>query len=326
VDDTGVGVSEDSKDLLFKPYFQEYRPKKYYGGTGLGLAICKKLVNLLGGEISFTSNPKGTGSSFYFTITSVPKEEKTLKRKQHEESDVKILVVSNLSNIEENDNDLSTLQSFANLLELRLTRISISEIGQPENCIVLLPINLAPKVDVSNVKNLIIYGGTSSPHPHFLPSPFRLRHFKNAVETLAPNISKRHLTYNHLSALVVDDSEINQKVLSKILKTVGLENVKTASSGTDVIETVRKCSSLHLVFMDVNLPGGMDGFQCVKEIRKQFPQFNPFIVILTGSSSPEVYEKAASLGASLIVKPIHLPKVREIIQQCDKWNKSRNES
>jgi CheY-like chemotaxis protein len=76
----------------------------------------------------------------------------------------------------------------------------------------------------------------------------------------------------------------------------------------------------------VNLPGGMDGFQCVKEIRKQFPQFNPFIVILTGSSSPEVYEKAASLGASLIVKPIHLPKVREIIQQCDKWNKSRNES
>ena len=66
VSDTGVGLSANDIEGLFKPYSQIYR-KENRGGTGLGLAISKQLVELMNGHIWVESNVNG-GSTFYFTI------------------------------------------------------------------------------------------------------------------------------------------------------------------------------------------------------------------------------------------------------------------
>lgn len=68
VRDTGIGIAKAFHAQLFEPYTQQdSSTSRRFGGTGLGLSICKRLVELMGGEIWFESE-EGKGTTFYFTI------------------------------------------------------------------------------------------------------------------------------------------------------------------------------------------------------------------------------------------------------------------
>jgi PAS domain S-box-containing protein len=69
VTDTGIGIPEDRQELIFQSFAQaDLTTTRKHGGTGLGLTICKKLVEMMGGQINLTSKP-GSGSTFAFMIT-----------------------------------------------------------------------------------------------------------------------------------------------------------------------------------------------------------------------------------------------------------------
>ena len=72
VTDTGAGVPADRRDRLFQRFSQvDGSVSRHHGGSGLGLAICKRLAELMGGEVGVDS-VEGQGSTFWFQIAAPP--------------------------------------------------------------------------------------------------------------------------------------------------------------------------------------------------------------------------------------------------------------
>ncbi|BBK33499.1 signal transduction histidine kinase [Stella humosa] len=74
VRDTGIGIPDDHRQRLFKPFAQaDSSITRRFGGTGLGLVICRRLSQLMGGDIDFDSK-EGVGSRFHVNLGLITAE------------------------------------------------------------------------------------------------------------------------------------------------------------------------------------------------------------------------------------------------------------
>ncbi len=92
ITDSGIGMSISDKDRIFEPFTQaDISTTRKYGGTGLGLNISKKLVELMRGEIDFTSElNKGTAFSIFIPLEVEEKEDHYSLKQESRKDEVSI--------------------------------------------------------------------------------------------------------------------------------------------------------------------------------------------------------------------------------------------
>jgi signal transduction histidine kinase/DNA-binding response OmpR family regulator len=68
VNDTGPGIPEEKRRMIFEPFTQaDESTQRKFGGTGLGLTISSRLIKLMGGDVWVETGSEGLGSAFHFT-------------------------------------------------------------------------------------------------------------------------------------------------------------------------------------------------------------------------------------------------------------------
>ncbi|MBL6964623.1 MAG: response regulator [Bacteroidetes bacterium] len=104
VEDTGIGIDPDSIDRIFESFTQQAgQSTKRFGGTGLGLAISEKIVRLMGGEITVTSEPdKGSLFRVCFNKIKSSDSKTSISIKEQITTDIRfdkalILVIDDIS-------------------------------------------------------------------------------------------------------------------------------------------------------------------------------------------------------------------------------------
>ncbi|MBF0380947.1 MAG: response regulator [Magnetococcales bacterium] len=165
VTDTGIGIPKSARHRLFQPFTQvDGSRSRSFGGTGIGLSIASRLVELMGGEIGFSSK-KGKGSTFWFTVPLARASQSDSKSK----SIVKNSLLQGIKALVVDPHQLSQTVTLNHLLEWRMKGTAVenaqeaiaylrheAEIGHPCDLVLIssteldLSIELAHKINTDD--------------------------------------------------------------------------------------------------------------------------------------------------------------------------------
>jgi DNA-binding NtrC family response regulator len=123
---------------------------------------------------------------------------------------------------------------------------------------------------------------------------------------------------DYFRALVVDDE---QDFLETLVNRLGKRSIDTTGvrSGEEAIEVMKK-KLFDVVILDIKMPGGMDGIETLREMKKTQPLAE--VILLTGHASVETSIEGMKLGAfDYLIKPIKLEELlTKMAQAFDKKN------
>lgn len=145
VKDSGIGIAEKSIDKIFESFEQaEINTTRHYGGTGLGLTLCKKLINMMGGDIHVKSI-LGEGSEFYFNVTMKQALVEDRKIQRRRASDYNFN--ANVLVVEDNEVNQMVATGMLKNIGCNITiaengQLGLSEIQKGDFDIVLMDINM----------------------------------------------------------------------------------------------------------------------------------------------------------------------------------------
>lgn len=141
---------------------------------------------------------------------------------------------------------------------------------------------------------------------------------------MKPTATDTPLDLSRLSVLVVDDSLNIRKLVSEMLRSIGLKTVKQASSGIEVFE-ILKTSPVDLIIMDLVMDQ-LDGIETAKLLRQgtDSPNRTVPIILITGHTERSNIMRARDAGINeVIAKPfsaqVLLDHLRHVLTQKREW-------
>ncbi|GAQ84739.1 Putative histidine kinase containing cheY-homologous receiver domain [Klebsormidium nitens] len=119
-----------------------------------------------------------------------------------------------------------------------------------------------------------------------------------------------------LQIFVVEDNLVNQKVLHKVLKSLGYEDIRTACNGLEVLQLLKEHTA-DVVLMDVQMPE-MDGLTATTRIKADFPEERqPMIIALTADVGNDIEKECREAGMiSYLSKPVRKAQLERLLSKC----------
>ena len=146
------------------------------------------------------------------------------------------------------------------------------------------------------------------------------------MQTLCgPHPSARGATYmnTHWQILVVDDEEVMCESLAAWLREDGY-HVDTASSGREAVEKAQ-ARDYAIYFVDLKMPGGMDGIETMMQVRRLHPEAS--IIIITAYATVDTAITAMKEGAQeYIVKPCNPEEISLLVNRIVKVKNLQREN
>jgi signal transduction histidine kinase/DNA-binding response OmpR family regulator len=338
--DSGIGITETQLQNLFNPFQQaDLSTTRKYGGTGLGLTICRRIVEMMDGELTATSE-SGVGSEFtfnaFFSHAEAPQEAAPMPNygltalladdsesarmvltEMLESLGFNVLVAENAPDAKRIWNEVVERGEEIALLVVDwkmpgmtgLELVKDIKDGAPEKVpsVVMVTSHGAEAVRDALNKNLV---------DGLLIKPIGISTLNDTIadvlhqdhsrmrsqrkEVDYMELYRQHL--NGVRLLLVEDNEINMDLATELLEDVGA-HVDAAVNGIMAVEMTQG-QSYDLVLMDIQMPE-MDGLTATREIRTRVKADELPIVAMTAHAIKGEYEKSLAAGMNdHITKPI----------------------
>ena len=333
VKDTGIGISQSKLDQIFEKFSQaEIDTTRKYGGTGLGLSICKKLIDLMGGNIGVEST-QGKGSHFWFDVSLPVTQDITRQMPEHLAKQSRIVICSNPLQQRIYQDYFKEIGGYTKIVPQFDQAMKM--IGKDPVDVVIVDIAL----DVIMLEELHREGISTiicqyqhqreisdpPPETYLLPKPIILHDLwrkchdiYHNVEHAKPQSSASPHPLSHQSnniILVVEDNTINRILARDLLRSMGC-TVDIAEDGVHAVEMV-KSRHYDIIFMDIEMPN-MNGYDATKAIKSNPKRKDIPIVALTANALANDRDICLSHGMDdYISKPIDIDQLAKILRKYE---------
>ncbi|MFC4597853.1 response regulator [Cohnella hongkongensis] len=353
VKDTGIGMTEEQTQRLFKPFVQaDEKTSRKYGGTGLGLVISRTLVERMGGEIAVASRYQ-VGSEFSFELTFPVCADRAPAFKPQFPG-LKVVVLEDQHAVAEHWR--MTLTSFGcEAVALSTWRQAQALLRESEWDALVVDMECGDmhgedtwkewksELDAAGVKAIASTTLSGRDALYQLPDVYRpeivlvkpssalqirqaLQVLNDSSRTAASRASSqppevggpapaRNGDHVRSSIWVVDDQAINRIVLKQLLDSQGYM-VRLLESGTEAVSLIESNQAeADLILMDLHMPD-MDGIEATIRIRQQLGRERLPIVAVTADVTSEMHERCRSAGMNdILTKPIEPNALYDCIGQ-----------
>lgn len=331
VEDTGIGISKEQQARIFDSFTQaEASTTRRFGGTGLGLVICKRLVAMMGSELSLDSTPN-RGSRFWFDV-ELPIADQSPMTALRVKDQPKILVVDDNSVARELIVDLGTdlgwqMKAVASGIDaLAMLDKALKKGAEHAFKLVLLDWRM-PEMDGLSVAQQIgeRYGDKApaivmlsaygqqvfleaqkkgdAPFDTFLLKPVTPVQLATVVsaclsgEVPAPQARAvpKQRRLQGLTLLVVEDNALNREVAEELLTGEGATVVLAQDGQVGANQVLAARQTFDAVLMDMQMPV-MDGLEATQMIRTDGRFDNLPIIAMTANASATDRQQCLQAG------------------------------